>query len=104
MPDEAREVIFPQGIPVTMLDGKQEVTDDIRPVKRSQVQPSGKEVHPTSTKAEGRLASEAGVIKEQARLVQPLNREENLLGVPPGTPPTDDTGRKHGGEGEQSGK
>ncbi len=99
MPDEAREVIFPQGIPVTMLDGKQEVTDDIRPVKRSQVRTPGKEGHAASTKAEGRLESEAGVIKEQARQVQPLNREENLLGVPDGTLPADGKRSRHGGNG-----
>jgi hypothetical protein len=104
MPDEAREVVFPQGIPVTMLDGKQEVTHDIRRVKRLPVRPPGKEVDAASTRAEGGLASEAGVIKEQARQVQPLSHVENLLEVPSGTPPADEKGKKHGGNGEQSGK
>ncbi len=85
MPDEAREVIFPQGIPVTMLDVKQETSQEVRPAKRSQVRPPSKEVHTASTKAEGRLESEAGVIKDQARQVQPLNHEENLLEGPSGS-------------------
>ncbi len=85
MPDEAREVIFPQGIPVTMLDVKQEATQEVRATSRSQVRPANKEVHIASTKAEGRLESEASVIKEQARQLQPLNQEENLLAVPTGS-------------------
>jgi small conductance mechanosensitive channel len=99
MPDEAREVIFPQGIPVTLLDGKQEAKQEFRPAKRPQVLPPRKEVHTASTKAEGRLESEAGVIKEQARQAQPLNREENLLGAPSGTPPADGKRRMHVGNG-----
>lgn len=85
MPDEAREVISPQGIPVTMLDVKQEATQEVRATSRSQVRPANKEVHIASTKAEGRLESEASVIKEQARQLQPLNQEENLLAVPTGS-------------------
>ncbi|MDP3231887.1 MAG: hypothetical protein Q8N26_03855 [Myxococcales bacterium] len=50
-----------------------------------------------STKAEGGLASEAGMIKEQARHVQPLNDGENLLKAPPSTPPVD-TGPSAAGE------
>lgn len=85
MPDEAREVIFPQGIPVTMLDVKQRETQASRPAKRCQVRPPGEDVHMASTKTEGRLESEAGLIKEQARQLQPLNHEENLLEVPSGS-------------------
>ncbi len=104
MPDEAREVVFPQGIPVTMLDGKQDVTHDIRPVKRLPVRPPGEGGDAASTRAEGGLESEAGVIKEQARHVQPLNHGENLLEVPSGTRPTDEKGKNHGGKGEEPGK
>ena len=106
MPDEAREVVVSQGVPVpvTVLDGKQEVTHDIRPVKRLPVRPPGNEVDTASTRAEGGLASEAGVIKEQARQVQPLNHEENLLEVPSGTSPAEEQEKKHGGNGEESGK
>lgn len=88
MPDEAREVVFPKGIPITMVRGKPETQDDSpfeRPPERS---PHG-EVEMASTKAEGGLVSEAGVIKEQARHMRPLNDEENLLKGVSGTPSHD---------------
>ncbi len=72
MPDEAREVVFPKGIPITMLDGQ--------PGKPRLPAPPPREEHGVaSTKAEGGLSSEASVIKEQARQVEPLNDGENLL-------------------------
>ena len=49
-----------------------------------------------STMAEGGLSSEAGVIEEQARHVQPLNDGENLLKVPSGTPPADEKAKNPG--------
>ena len=87
MPDEAREVIFPQGIPVTMLDRKPGATHDVGPVKRLPAQPPRDEPDAASTQAEGGLSSEAGMINAQARQVQPLNEGENLLKAPSGTPP-----------------
>ena len=39
-----------------------------------------------STKAEGGLSSEAGVLEEQARQAKPLDDEENLLGTNGGGP------------------
>lgn len=104
MPDEAREVVFPQGIPVTMLNGKPRETHDVGPVKRLPAQPRRDELDAASTNAEGGLSSEAGVIKEQARQVQPLNDGENLLKGPSGTPSTDEKVKGHGGNGEVSGK
>jgi small-conductance mechanosensitive channel len=100
MPDEAREVMFPQGIPVTMLDVKQEATQEVRAASRSQVRPANKEVHTASTKAEGRLESEASVIKEQARQLQPLNQEENLLAIPPASSSRDKTKKMPGNAGD----
>ncbi len=85
MPDEAREVVFPQGVPVTML-GKPEKTHDIGPVKRFPAQSPREGLDAPSTKAEGGLSSEAGVIQQQARQVQPLKDEENLLRVAAGAP------------------
>ncbi len=74
MPDEAREVVFPQGVPVTTTEGK-----------ATQIQPSRKrlpeeEADAASTKAEAGLSSEADVIEEQARQAKTLQDEENLLG------------------------
>lgn len=104
MPDEAREVVFPRGIPITMLDGKPERAPDIGPVKWLPPQPPRDESGEASTKAEGGLSSEAAVIKDQARQVQPLNDGENLLKVPSGTPPAAEQGKKHGDNGKEPGK
>jgi len=79
IPDEAREVVFPRGISVTMNDEKSELPQAARFEKREPLQPSASEGDEVSTKAEGGLSSEAGVIEEQARKVQPLKAEENLL-------------------------
>ena len=94
MPDEAREVVFPQGIPVTILDGKLGETHVVGPVNRLSAQPRHDEFDVPSTKAEGGLASEAGVIKDQARQVQPLNNGENLLKAASDTPSTDEMNRR----------
>lgn len=78
MPDEAREVVFPKGIPITMVDKKPTSHEDGQG-ERLPGQSPREEVDAVSTKAEGELASEAGVIREQARRVRPLNDGENLL-------------------------
>jgi small-conductance mechanosensitive channel len=78
MPDEAREVVFPNGIPVTMVNRRPETRED-EPVEPIPAQTPPEEFNATATKAEGGLTSEAGVIKEQARHVGPLNDGENLL-------------------------
>jgi hypothetical protein len=84
MPDEAREIVFPQGVPVTVLDGKPVEARDARPRKQlSADSPNGK-LDAVSTKAEAGFSSEAVVIEEQARQAQPLKRAENLLPVAPG--------------------
>jgi small-conductance mechanosensitive channel len=74
MPDEAREVVFPQGIPIAMHDGK--------PVAQIEKPPQTavpEESDAVSTRAEGGLQSEAGVLDEQARQAQPIREGENLL-------------------------
>lgn len=95
MPDEAREVIFPQAIPVTILNGKPGETHDNGQVNRLPAQPPREELDVPSTKAEGGLSSEASVIKEQARHVQPLNDGENLLKAASATPSTDEMAGNH---------
>lgn len=79
MPDEAREVVFPQGIPVTMFEGKlaEPRAAAQRELLRAEQRPE--EIDVASTKAEAGLYSEARVIEEQARQVQPLKEGENLL-------------------------
>lgn len=76
MPDEAREVVFPQGVPVTVLDGK---PADARGATPGKQLPLHEELDEVSTKAEAGLYSEAVVIEEQARQAQPLKDGENLL-------------------------
>ena len=83
MPDEAREVVFPQGIPVTLLDATPTDALGAMPEKRRSTESPPEDLDAVSTKAEAGLYSEAVVIEEQARQVQPLKDGENLL---PGTP------------------
>lgn len=83
MPDEAREVVFPQGIPVTLLDATPADALGAMPKKRRSTESPPADLDAVSTKAEAGLYSEAVVIEEQARQVQPLKDGENLL---PGTP------------------
>jgi len=80
MPDEAREVVFPRGVPVTMLDTKQEPTKDSVPLKSSGDLPRSEELDAVSTKAEAGLSNESGILEEQARQAKPVNEDENLLG------------------------
>jgi len=102
MPDEAREVIFPQGIPVTMVDGNPRVAAKERPAPRSPSIPPRGEIDEASTPAEGGLSSEAEVINEQARRVEPLNDGENLLKAS-SLPPSNKAAGKRGDEGPEAG-
>ncbi len=86
MPDEAREVVFPHGIPVTVLDGQPADAHGAMPGKGLPPESRHEELDAVSTKAEAGLYSEAVVIEEQARQAQPLKDEENLLRVASGAP------------------
>jgi small conductance mechanosensitive channel len=86
MPDEARGVVFPQGVPVTMLERKSGEAHGAGLGKRLPAEARHKELDAVSTKAEAGLSSEAGVIEDQARKVQPLKEEENLLQDSKSTP------------------
>ncbi|MBN2250390.1 MAG: hypothetical protein JW682_08630, partial [Campylobacterales bacterium] len=79
MPDEAREVIFPQGIPVTMYEGRPAEAQTDTQGKRFSAEARHAERDVVSTKAEAGLYSEATAIEEQARQAQPLKAGENLL-------------------------
>lgn len=83
MPDEVREVVFPQGIPVTLLAATPADVPVALPEKRHPTESPPEDLAVVSTKAEAGLYSEAAVIEEQARQVQPLKDGENLL---PGAP------------------
>jgi small-conductance mechanosensitive channel len=79
MPDEAREVVFPQGIPVTMLEGEPAEAHAAAQVRRFSAEARHGELDVVSTTAEAGLYSEATIIEEQARQAQQLKEGENLL-------------------------
>jgi small-conductance mechanosensitive channel len=86
MPDEAREVVFPHGIRVTVLDGQPVDAHGAMPGKGLHPESRYEAVTAVSTKAEAGLYSEAVVIEEQARHTQLLKGGENLLPAASGTP------------------
>jgi small-conductance mechanosensitive channel/osmotically-inducible protein OsmY len=73
LPDEAREVIFPDGVPVRMLDGEQ------TRVERREVRQTVQESSAVSTEAEGNLHAELDDIRQQARHAWSPDEGENLL-------------------------
>ena len=75
MPDEAREILFPEGIQVRML-AAQEGEVAAEPGARL---PAPEESASVATHAEGGLHSDAGEIEEQARHSRPPEEGENLL-------------------------
>jgi small-conductance mechanosensitive channel len=88
MPDEAREVVFPRGIPVTLLDGKPKEMPSVgsREQPATPLPPQGQDT--VSTRAEAGLSSEAGITEEQARQAKPLDDGENLLRTTRSGPPS----------------
>lgn len=63
MPDEAREVVFPQGVPVSTMAEKPAAMPAPQPAKT----PAAEEKEEVVTTAEGGLRSEAAEIEQQAR-------------------------------------
>ncbi|MCA9108527.1 MAG: mechanosensitive ion channel [Planctomycetaceae bacterium] len=84
MPDEAREMVFPNGVPVRMLDDASE-PDNSQATSASQntqlrFHPDRDDVQENlSTAAEGGLASEADEIRQQARSSRSPEKGPNLL-------------------------
>ena len=85
MPDEAREVVFPQGVPVTMRAEKPTPAQGAAPAERLPAESSHQDLEVVSTKTEAGLYSESIVIEEQAREARPLKAGENLLPAASGT-------------------
>jgi small conductance mechanosensitive channel len=106
MPDEAREVVFPRGLPITMVEAEAAGDEERRRMDRTGAAPgkrlvdrSPAELDAASTDAEGGLHSEAGVIGEQARQVEPLHEAENLLDGASGAPSAQDEAGRSAGSG-----
>lgn len=88
MPDEAREVIFPQGIPIVMSQTQSPETLETplhEPVKKRSFVP---EDEAASNRAEDGLHSEAGIIRQQAQQAHSMEDGENLLPVDSDAPPS----------------
>lgn len=74
MPDEAREVIFPSGVPVRMLSDADVAEEAEKRPRETREQPQ-----PEVSQAEGDLASEAAEIGRQARKSRAPEGGRNLL-------------------------
>ncbi len=81
MPDEAREMIFPDGVPVRMVSVDTSDLADVDQRGASGAAP-GAETGAVSTEGEGGLASEAEEIQEQARQSRTPEEGRNLLNTP----------------------
>jgi small-conductance mechanosensitive channel len=81
MPDEAREVLFPQGVAVHLVDGQPRDAEAIR--ERA---PAGHEPHVIATPAEGGLQTEAEQLEAQAKQARRPEAGENLLHASPPSP------------------
>jgi small conductance mechanosensitive channel len=75
LPDESREVVFPDGVPVRWAEAEVAATPAEPPTERP---PEG-----AATTGEGGLGTEAGEIGEQARQSWEPAEEENLLAPSP---------------------
>lgn len=75
MPDEAREIVFPDGVPVRAMEESEARTKPEDAAAPRAAPPA----EPPATNAEGGLSSEAEDMEEQARKSRPI-AAENLLG------------------------
>jgi len=80
MPDESREVVFPRGVPIAMVNGDA-FNSPISTARKDSASKAKSDARGdvVSTKAEAGLYSEAEVIEKQAKRAQPLVNRENLL-------------------------
>lgn len=79
IPDDAREVLFPHGVPVTLVD-RTAAADGYAGLQRERpAEVPAEDTDAVSTQAEAGLYSEAAVIEAQARQAQPMTGGENLL-------------------------
>lgn len=77
MPDEAREIVFPEGVPVRMSSDSDQISEPVV-ITQAKQPPSGEEAA-SANEAEGDLTSEAGEIKQQAKLSRSPESGQNLL-------------------------
>lgn len=82
MPDEARELVFPEGVPVQILPSK-ELRREVSEQRHAEESLATEESTAISTAAEGGLRSDAQGIKAQADRSRSPEEGENLLEPPP---------------------
>ena len=75
LPDEAREVIFPQGIPIRTLEDTEDKSSEIVPQRKSAQQDNAA----VSTAAEGDLRSEASDLQDQVKHEDVPEQGQDLL-------------------------
>ena len=78
MPDDAREVIFPQGVPVTMVNNQEQVSDNKEPVKQSPAS-KPKSAPEKSLAAHDDVSSENDDIRRQAEEARAPEQGANIL-------------------------
>lgn len=80
LPDAAREVVFPRGVPIVALDGERALRSDHTPT--NEVRPA-REQGTISTAAEDQLDSDDDKIREQARMARIPEEGRDLLAQEP---------------------
>ncbi len=83
MPDEARELIFPNDVPVRIIKEEAERGERIRPIQAKIPKTPEREPAVVSTDSEADLRSEAEEIQEQARHSRTPEEGQNLLKTSP---------------------
>ncbi len=94
MPDAAREIIFPNGVPVLQPDGEPARDKAAATPSAAASVAVAHEPAVVATKAEGGLHSEAAMLEEQARRSRATGGEQNLL--EPAAPPAGHAGEPRG--------
>jgi hypothetical protein len=88
MPDDAREVIFPKGVPVQMLDARPDDKGAVAGTmaekeRRDKVITAASESSASAVAAEDNLTSEVHDLKRQADAARDPDSGENVLSEPP---------------------
>jgi len=76
MPDEAREILFPEGVPVRMVET---VTDEDRESREPRAAPAVTNPEAVSAGAEGDLTNEDGQLRQQANQSRTPEEGANIL-------------------------
>lgn len=78
MPDAAREIVFPTGVPVRMLSDREQ-PGDLVAVERERRREATDQATDTVVEAEGDLSSESATVEKQALDSRPMDDGGNLI-------------------------